>query len=88
MARQRNPRCVALEMLRSIRRNVNDMVVSWSEDQKIYDGGFRKREYHEKIENNPEEWKRLVEYMDAVILEATAVHDYAKKQRDWLTLTD
>lgn len=79
--RAKNPRRMALMMLRSIKRNTNAMVSLWDQDQTVRDAaGWHKRTDAEKIENDPNEWDRLASFMDAVIFEAEAVREHALQQ--------
>lgn len=92
MARQRNPRRVALEVLRNMKSNLTVMVTTWSASVQTYDvvrgergqvvsHTWRKRVGAELPENNPEEWVRLAKFMSAVIRDAEALREYALQQR-------
>lgn len=82
-SRARNPRSLALEVLRSIKRNVSVMVSEWNQTQTVFDhelNAWRTRTSDEKMENSPEEWKRLIQFMEVVILEAEYVRTFAYQQ--------
>jgi hypothetical protein len=90
----RNPRRVALEILRNIRRNLGAMVADWNQAGSVFEritepngrgGEFvnyvpRPRRDDERIENDPAEWARLVRFMDQVIHDAEAVRTHAVEQ--------
>jgi hypothetical protein len=90
MTRQRNPRRIALAVLRNIKRNVSVMVSTWDQDMTTWErphdagpgvnGTWRKLRDDEKHENSPEEWNRLVMFMDSVIRDAEAVRRHAVEQ--------
>lgn len=94
--REINPRRAVLSTLRSISKHVGIMVTVWADppSTRWYDVGDgtgshwqikqRKRadipaaEYQE---NQPEEWERLIKFMEAVATQALDVATYAKQQR-------
>jgi uncharacterized protein with von Willebrand factor type A (vWA) domain len=92
MARPRNPRRLALEVIDAIRSNAQTMKARWSwvpsttwrQDENgrfIHETRARKdipaSEYRE---NNPEEWAQLALFMDTIAEQATNVAAYARKQ--------
>lgn len=88
MARQRNPRRVALEKLRVMNGNVRTMVAMWSWTPRPYtrvDGRTIHRDRsdipaEEYTENQQAEWDRLAKYMDVVAEQAADVARFARRQ--------
>lgn len=92
MARARNPRRIALEVLQAIKSNANTMVQRWSfvpstswrtdEDGRfVHERRARKdipaSEYRE---NCPDDWAQLTRFMDTIAAQAQNVAQYARRQ--------
>jgi hypothetical protein len=99
MNKPRNPRRVTLSELRKIATWVRYMISDWDQDQTIRDvpvrftDGYgrsqvhhtgRKRRDDEKIENNVEEWRKLIRWMSGVAAQADLIMTYAQEQIDRL----
>lgn len=92
MARARNPRRVALEVLRVMAGNVGAMKARWSwvpstsyrtDEAGKYIRSDRARKdipASEYRENDPEEWVHLATYMDVVAKQASDVAAFARQQ--------
>jgi hypothetical protein len=92
MARARNPRRVALEVIAMIQHNAGTMKSRWSwvpstrwrqdaNGRFIHEPRARKdipaSEYRE---NNPQEWAQLARFMETIARQATNVATYAREQ--------
>ena len=79
-ARRRNSRRVALDILRNIKKNVAVMAGEWDVRMTVWDNAWRQRRDDEKPENRPEDWARLILFMNQVIDDAETVRYFARQQ--------
>lgn len=90
--KNRNPRRVAVDILRVIKSNVTTMVTTWDQSQATYDntierpdapgyfGVHRPLRDDEKHENSIEQWRRLADFMTTVEAQAAVVRSFAIEQ--------
>lgn len=90
MARQRNPRRIAVNFLRDFKRDVGRLVNRWDVTGKVYlepserehpSRYFRARQDHEYPENNPQAWAQLAEDAEELARSAMALSRFARRQR-------
>lgn len=93
MGRTRNPRRVALDVMRAIKSNASAMVAWWDHVPSTrywqdpatgkWTHGNRERKdisAAEYRENNPENWANLAAFMDTIAEQAQSVATYARRQ--------
>lgn len=82
MARTRNPRRIAHETIKRMRRNIDVMHSTWGGPRHTAnaDGRWGIAPVDMQPENRIEDWARLAEFMDAVARQAQSVRAYAIDQ--------
>src|SRR5690349_7262114 len=90
MARQKNPRREVLAMVRRLRDISGTLITIWDQEQSWTDYRAPRDEYgnyvrtkradEDKIENKPEEWRRLANYAAWMQNKRHEIEQYAERQ--------
>ncbi|MFC0504142.1 hypothetical protein [Micromonospora costi] len=88
--RERTPRRIALDVLRSVKSDVGSLIARWDVTGKVYlhpheredpSRWFRPRQPHEYPENDPQAWTQLAADAEEVARTAMALRRFALDQK-------